>query len=369
MTRDDLPAVAALYERTMRSGTSSPPPGLAASFARQQFDHPWFDPEIASLVCERDDGLLVGFIAVYARRIVVDGRPARAACSGPLVADAEAGVVAPGVLLTRAYLNGPQELSVTDGATWDMRRMWTRLGGVVWPLTSITWTRVFAPLSAFAAYIETRRRPIRPIPGRRVVDALDRVAALPVRRRVRPPETSTTSEPLTPAAMVEHLDAVTVGLGIRPAYDEEYLGWLLAEMGAVESRGPLHARLVRDERGEVLGWYVAYVPAGGIAEALQVTATAATAGAVLDDLCAYCAGAGAAAVRGRLDPWLFDAASERKFILRSSAVVLIHARERALARAVLAGESSLTRLDGEWWMAPQLDPFDYAAPELVAPGP
>jgi hypothetical protein len=358
MTRDDLPAVAALYERTMRSGTTSPPPGLAASFARQQFDQPWYDPEIASLVCERDDGQLVGFIAVYARRILIDGRQARAACSGPLVADADAGVVAPGVLLTRAYLNGPQELSVTDGATWEMRRLWTRLGGVEWPLTTIAWTRVFAPLSMFASYFEVRRRPVKPIPGRGAVRALDRIAALPVRRWVRAPTPSTKSEPLTPAAMLEHLEAVSAGCRIRPDYDEDYLRWLLAEMAMVESRGLLHARLVRGAQGQLLGWYVVYVPAGGIAEAVQVAATEVTAPAVLDDLCAYCAGAGAAALRGRLDPWLFDAVSERRFNLRSSSAVLIHTRDPELGRAILAGESFLTRLDGEWWMAPQLDPFD-----------
>jgi hypothetical protein len=274
------------------------------------------------------------------------------------VADANAGVVAPGLLLTRAYMSGPQELSVTDGATWEMRRLWTRLGGSVWPLTSITWTKVFAPLSTVAAYFESRRRPVRAIPGRGAVRLLDRVAALPVQRWVRPPVPSSTSEPLRPDAIIEHLDALSAGYGVRPDYDETYVRWLLDDMGAVTSRGPLNARLVRGERGDVLGWYVAYVPPGGIAEAMQVAAKPVSAAVVLDDLCAHCAASGAAAVRGRLDPWLFDAVSERRWTLRSGSLVLIHTREEALTRAILAGESYLTRMDGEWWMAPHLDPFD-----------
>ena len=90
-----------------------------------------------SLVCEHDDGRLAGFLAVYARRILIDGRRALAACSGPLLADPAVNVVAPGLLLTRAYLAGPQELSVTDGANDVMSRMWVRVGGVVAQLPSL----------------------------------------------------------------------------------------------------------------------------------------------------------------------------------------------------------------------------------------
>jgi hypothetical protein len=238
-----------------------------------------------------------------------------------------------------------------------MRRMWTRLGGVVWHLPSITWTRMFAPLSTLAAMAEARRGG-RSLPGRGPLRAVDRVAALPVRRWVGAPDPTTTSEPLTPTAVVEHLDGVAAGHGLRPAYDEQYLQWLLDEVGMVESRGPLHSRLVRNAQGKVLGWYVVYVPMGGIAQVLQVGATAADAGAVLDDLSARCAGAGAAAVQGRLEPRLYDAVTERRFGLRAGSLVLVHARDTATERAILAGESYLSRLDGEWWMAPHLDAFD-----------
>jgi len=46
---DDLPQVAALYERTVRSGSSIPAPGLIEHFQRM-LDHLWSDPEIPSLV-------------------------------------------------------------------------------------------------------------------------------------------------------------------------------------------------------------------------------------------------------------------------------------------------------------------------------
>ena len=80
---------------------------------------------------------------------MADGQLRRAAarCS-PIL---RVNVVAPGLLLTRAYLAGPQELSVTDGANDVMRRMWVRAGGVVAPLA-------VARLDAGARAVLVRRR-------------------------------------------------------------------------------------------------------------------------------------------------------------------------------------------------------------------
>ena len=194
LERSDLGAVASLYERLLRSGSDTAPPGLADSFARQQLDQPWYDEGVRSLVCEHDDGPLAGFLAVYARRIVIDGRTAVAACSGPLLADPAVNVVAPGLLLTRAYLAGPQELSVTDGANDVMRRMWVRAGGVVAPLPSLGWTRVLEPFSFVAAMAADRHRDRQTVRGARTARGLDRIALIAGRRwlgaRMRPPRRS-----------------------------------------------------------------------------------------------------------------------------------------------------------------------------------
>ena len=115
---------------------------------------------------------------------------------------------------------------------------------------------------------------------------------------------------------------------------------------------------MRGEDGRALGWYVAYFPRGGIAQVLQVAAQGDDVGAVLDELFAQASSAGVAAVSGRLEPHLVDAVSDRRCIIRRTSRVLVHAKDPEIASAVLAGESFLTRLDGEWWMAPHLDRFD-----------
>src|SRR3954451_14722064 len=84
--RADLPRVAELYERTMRSGGTTAPAGLAAHFERTALDHPWSDPEVPSLFFETDNRIL-GFIGSYVRRLLVDDRPLRMSCAGQLVTD------------------------------------------------------------------------------------------------------------------------------------------------------------------------------------------------------------------------------------------------------------------------------------------
>ena len=59
--------------------------------------------------------------------------------------------------------------------------------------------------------------------------------------------------------------------------------------------------------GAVAGWYVAYMPEGGVAQALQVGCGERQAGAVLDRLFTDADAAGCAAVQGRLEPALLGA--------------------------------------------------------------
>ena len=136
----DLPAVADLYARVMRSEPRAPA-SLVRAFEQFLLESPTQDPEITSLVAESDDKI-VGFLGVHARRMVFQGEPIRGAVSGQLVAEAGGPV---GVLLMRKFLAGPQDFSVTDGATAFIRRVWESLGGDTLHLPCVRWTRLLRP--------------------------------------------------------------------------------------------------------------------------------------------------------------------------------------------------------------------------------
>ncbi len=359
--REDIPAICRLYERVFRSGTVDPPPQLLGYFERTLFDYPWADPSIPTLVYEESDGEIVGFIGSHVRRLRMDGRPIRMACSGPLVAAPEARKRGVGAQLLRRYLGGPQDLTVTDGANDTVRRIEVGLGGQVLAHASIAWTKVFRPGAASAFWLADRHR--WPTLARLVglvapiLDATARVldAAAPGRLRGRaglvPAQPNAEAAPLTVDALLEQLDNAARTLRVHPDYDAEYLDWLFSELEAVDVRGWPVRHLVYDRSGRVAGWYVYYLPPDGIGQVLQVAAAPnGNLDLVLDHLFWHAANGGAAAVQGRLEPALVGPLRNHWCLLSRSQLALVHTEDQLLLGLLSSPKSLLTRLDGEWWM-------------------
>jgi hypothetical protein len=353
----DSEDVARLYERVVRSGSPDPPRGLGAYFRRTFLEHPWTDPEIPSLVAEDGAGQVVGFIGSHARRFRFDGDPIRLACSGQLTTAPEARHHAVGAFLLGRYMRGPQDVTITDGANEPARQLWKRLGGEALHLGCIDWIRILRPAATARQYRGTRRKEAVWRLAAPAVAAID-AAATRLSRRLRVSARPTLGEELTAERLVESLPTLAGSLRLHPDYDLPFATWLFREMAAVRSRGRLVRTLVRDESGRTLGWYVAYVPPGGVAEAVQIAAADRDTGAVLDHLLFEAASLGAASVRGRLEPRLLPALRGRRCLLRYNGNALVYSPRVELAAAVRGARALLTRMDGEWWMGHHIEPFD-----------
>jgi len=359
LRREDIPQVAGLYEFVFRSGSQTPPQGLVDCLERTLLDHPWADPEIPSLVYADDHGQIAGFIGSHVRRLSLGGKPLRMACSGQLMTDPSARQRAVGSLLLRQFLAGPQDLTMTDGAIQPTRRLWTGLGGSIGHLSSITWLRPFHMRSVAELSLQrmgmTAWRPVA-APAMSVIQAIsNRLPALSL--RVAPPLTS--AEELTPEAVLAHLPAVSEHRILRPDYDEQFLAWLFEEMTAVKSRGELVKRLIRDQRGRVLGWYVAYLQRHGLSQVLQIAAKDRDAEAVLGHLLHDAQSAEVAALAGQYEPALLEAFSqrERRCFLHLSGNFLVHSRMPEVLGLILQGRAMVTRMDGERWMGHPVESF------------
>lgn len=353
LERADLPGVCRLYQAVIRSGTADPPPPLIDYFARTVLDHPWVDPALPSLVCQDPDGAIVGFLGSHARRLRVDGRPVRMAVSGQLVADPAPRHRGVGGLLLRRYLAGPQDLTITDGATDTVRRMWTGLGGQPLVCASIGWMRVFQPGATGRALLSGRTGRSRIARSLRFAAAPADAAARALLRGqadLRPAQPAATAEPLTVEALLTELNRAGRLLRLHPDYDAEYLNWLFAELAVVDVRGTPVRHLVRDARGRVAGWYVYYLLPGGIAQVLQVAAPGGDAELVLDQLCWHAARGGAVAVQGRLEPALVGLLRGHRCLLRRADWALVHCADSSILGLLGSPAALLTRLDGEWWM-------------------
>lgn len=260
----------------------------------------------------------------------------------------------------KTMLDGPQDLTITDGATDAVRRMWEAFGGHVVHLGVLSFVRLFRPWSLGSDLLLERRisRRLAP-PVRGLSRGLDRVTELAAPRRLRPERPSVASEPLTPALLLAHAESVAAPARLRTAYDAGYVSWLFDELRRVEARGtlwadgvprgPLWAELVSSD-GRVDGWYVCHLRRGGFCRVLQFASTPRGADTVFAQLSFRARELRAAALYGRLEPRLVGPVTASRCLIRpSDGRLLVHARDAELAGAVRAGDAFLTRMDGEWW--------------------
>jgi hypothetical protein len=360
LERADIPQLASLYELIERSGKRDAPPGLGRHFERTFLDHPWADPGIPSLVYEDADGSIKGFVGSHVRRLRFGHESIRLACPGQLVADFDVRKRAAGFFLLRQYLNGEQDLTITDTAGEPTRRMWEGLGGRVVHHNCVEWFRLFRPWRIAGDRMLKRAE----LPRIRAIaaaawPALDALTTSLGRRFFRPAASRLWSEDLTPASLVTATRSLGSAWRVYPAYDEQFSEWVLKETASVRSYGTLIGRLVRDADGRTVGWYVYYSKEGELGHVLQVVATRQDLGAVVDDLYRDAFERGVAALRGRLEGRLFDALAERRVLLRRSemGITLVHSRNQELENAVLSGDTILSRLDGEWWAGFHLERY------------
>lgn len=356
LRREDLPDVASLIELAFGSGSRIPAPGLASYLERILLDQPWLDPAIPSLVAIDERGNVVGFVGSHVRRFRFDGEPIRLAVSGQLVSDPAVRQRAVGAFLMRQYLDGPQDITVTDSASEGIRRLWTRLGGETVHLGRIGWVRPFRPFRLASELLLRGERPRRVAMS--VSGPLDELARGLAKRYLDTEMPEVPAKILTPQEMVEALPSVTGDLRLRPDYDLPFLDWLFRELAAVEGRGSPVGYLIRDRADTVLGWYIYYLRPGRVSRVLQIAAKERDVPRVVDHLFHHARTHGSTAVRGRLEAHLVSALSARNCVLHPSGVrLLAHARDDEILHALDSGRGLLSRMDGDWWIGLRREAF------------
>jgi len=356
LTPEDAKAIAVILEQVFRLDRPTARDQLADYVRRLCLDPPGYDPEIPSLVYEDTQGRIAGFLRVSVQRMTFDGRPIRLACSGPFATLPDVRARGAGVFLLRHFLEGPQDLSITDGANKEGRYLWEQLGGQTAQLHCLGWIRLLRPAKFTSDYI-IRKHPAlgpvvtvcRPLSG--LFDLAARGLLTKGVLRPAPAPERLVEEDLAPEAMAAAWPRLSARWRLRPDYHESYLTWLLDEMSRVASRGSLVGRQVRDPNGKISGWYLYYLSPVRIAEIMQIVAAENSEDQILMCLLADADHRGAAAVQGRLEAWLIDPLYRNhcRTYYRAPTLALVYARRSDITSAVHAGQAFLTRADGEWW--------------------
>lgn len=345
----DIPAVVRLFERVFPYHGWTSEADCAAYFREILFGNPWRDAAIQSLVAERG-ARLAGFYGVVPRPMTLRGRTIRVAVGCNFMVDPEHGDGLVAFELLKAVFGGPQDLTLSDGASAEAAYLWTRLRGRVPLAYNMHWLRPLRPARYLLTVLEERDLAPRALTlgARPVAAGVDALA-----RRLRPNAFlagELDDEPLEPEAVCADLPDMTHGKALTPAYDAESLTWLL-DHAARKPLGMLRARRVLGAGRQPVGWYIYYLCSAGPSELVQLVARPGHYERVLEHVLADAWHRGATAVRGRLDPDGVEALSRRHCWLRwEEPRTLVHARDPEIAVAIEHGDAFLSRLDGEWWM-------------------
>lgn len=352
---DDIPRVAALWMDAFHR-SAAPAPAALHQYFREIFFGPCHDPELPSLVYQQAGGAIQGFLGVIPRRMAFRGETIRVAVATQIMVASGARGYAAGALLRR-YFAGAQDLSYSDGANEESERLWRAGGGDIATLYNLAWTRVLRPLGYLEARLRERggdllrwrllERALSPVSR-----TLDGAFALVDPRAASTGEEADElqAEPATPEAVGWCIRHLCAGRLLTPVYERESLDWLLGQAAAKQRHGELCGSVLRDNRGDRVGWFLYYARQGGIAQALQFGGRPQRIRSVLERLFRDAAARGAVAVTGGFDPrHMKDLARSRCRFNWPGYAVVVRSRRPELAQAVHRGDAFLTRLEGEWW--------------------
>jgi hypothetical protein len=347
--KDDIPWAADLYNKVFLSSDRPSSPELRDYFHEVFFESPFCQDDLSSLVYQEGSGKRIGFIGVLPRRMQLEHQSIRVAISFHFMVEPESRSTLAGVQLLKAFFEGPQDLSLTDGAGTLGRQVWEVLGGKTALLYSLYWTRVLRPGQFVLSLMKKRKLPAPLVyasaPIWKIIDAL-MARARPMHFE-RPP--GVMEEDLSASTLLANLAEFTGLYSLRPDYDDGTLEWSIQHAARRQRFGQLQKVAVRKEGGKLAGWYLYYLNPGGTSELVQFTARKDCVQLLMDHFFFHAWSRGAAAVSGRMDPRFAQEFSDNYcFFSRRGSWMLVHSKKPEILEVIYRGNAFLSRLDGEW---------------------
>ena len=340
---EDMPRVADLFQAIFRNLPVPAPSALQQYLLELFFEAPSRDPELPSLVYIAPDEAVTGFIGVIPLGMSFRGKPIRAAVGSSFMVEKPEHHPCAGAALLKAFLNGPQELSITDSANSISVALWKQFRGQLLPVESMKWLRVLRP-AGLALSILGDRIPLVNA-ARPICVAVDR-AATPNRLRLKAKVmTRTIDVDRNDDLLINCLREFAEQYSLRPIWDVDCLKWRLSH--AAQNRHRLVCRVVYGKAPLPIGCYVYSCRPHGVARVLQTITSSDAAGIVLDSLLEDAYQNRCVAVSGRAHSRLVDELLLHDCIFFSSGSVLVHSRNADIMEEACSGNALLIGLAGE----------------------
>jgi hypothetical protein len=346
----DVEGVAHLFQRTFRDPRKAAPASLAAYIEAIFLKHPWQDKDRVSKVVVDADGAVTGFVGVLPLRLQYGDSVIRTSVLGSLMSHEPQRNPLVGARLLRAALHSEQDVAMSESANPLSLKMWEKSGGVTLPLHSLSWARILRPASLPLAMLGERIR----LAGKAaaLTAPLDRLAQrfVPGMFAVEPVDGPAGEDfEVSADEFAAAIPALCERYSIRPVWDGGILGWMLQHAATKARFGTMNMRLVRGRGGRIIGGYIYYGKADGIAFALQLFAEPKSERQVIGNLLSHVAARGFSAVRGRVQPEFLDALVRQHSLLFRRSAAVIYTRNDHLRTALLDGSALITGLAAEAW--------------------
>lgn len=361
LQRTDIPAIAQLFQKIFRRTTSPAPPALESYFEKIYLNNPWRDEAISSIVF-KSDGQVAGFLGIMPFSMVLKGKPIRAAIGGNFMIDPAVANPLAGPRLLKKFLAGPQDVSYTDTATDQGKKMLEGFGATAVPLYSLQWLRIIRPLE-FTVRTGMRNKVIAPLAvlAKPVSYLIDNTLAAIPRSPFRQEKFELHSEELSTDDLLDAIGRASTRCALAPEYTRESLGWLLGNAAEKKEYGPLRKIALFTKEHALQGWFLYYPNTGDLGHVLQVGASPRMAQSVLAHLFADARVQGSLALTGRMEPkYLSELTVQNCIFLHRNSSLVVHSKDPEILYAFQSGDAFFTRLEGEWWTRLQGDTFTEA---------
>jgi hypothetical protein len=354
-TKENIPAVVELLTGKPAHADPAEHAALCRYYQEVYLGNPWYDPELPSLVCQDESGRITGFNGLMPRPMALEnGEQVRAVVPSNLRVRASHGQANPlmAIRLTKACLDGPQDLTVANSSNWEAKKIWEACGGIAAPLYSFNWFRPIRPARALLELAELQSG--RPVQRglRRLADAADVIGAKFVARLTRDGRANYTVAELDRQYAVEALRQAP-DFNLRPLYDLASFSWLLEMSRNSAAGGWLRAAMVRDARRQrEVGWFIYSQRWERVGRVVQLIAMRGHFDTVLRAAIEDAASKRLALLYGEVDPTDLQPYRDTACLLHTGGWMLIHARRPALLESFLRGKALFTGLDGSSWLRP-----------------
>lgn len=349
MRKGDIDAAETLFSAAFRKKT--PPAGseLRAYIASLFFDSPPYTTDNGSIVHDDGNGNIDSAIFALPMTFHTVDRTTVARLLCAFVSSGAKGALG-AARLARNVRATQQDMCFSDTSSATSADHCIAAGGIILPIQSLDWHRVFQPVAALALRLQKRIN----LPGIDLMLPLCRMfdtALAKWKPGFRPVgEFGFQCKLEEPSAFFEHIAPMTRRFAIRPEWTKTEFDWLIEKAKLNRKLGKLQCGIVEDRQGTVIGAFLFFGNKKRVATVLNILCQPGKELDVTREMFAFLNIAGYATSQGMAQPFLMNALGRQRLMsFRHRGYFCISTRHDDLKQAALLGDIYIGGLASEQW--------------------